>query len=84
MVSTKKLPIGIYEYRVEQEPYTELPSEGYEQGYALPHWSDREFGRMSEILPDKHGTLSSYINGRCRCELCRAAKHDYYQRRKAS
>jgi hypothetical protein len=31
-----------YEYLVEQEPYTGLPKDGYEQGYSLPHWSDRE------------------------------------------
>ena len=29
-----------------------------------------------------HGTYSRYTNGRCRCELCRAAKAAYMRKRR--
>jgi hypothetical protein len=75
-----KLPLRLsfYEYRIEQEPYTEdLPPEGYEQGYRLPHPYDRGF------VVDQHGNYSTYVQG-CRCTKCRMAQSEYGRARRDS
>lgn len=37
----------------------------------------RRWWRINTDMPIKHGTYSAYVNRKCRCELCRAAKRDY-------
>lgn len=45
----------------------------------------RHHGRLQHDRAElRHGTVSAYIRGGCRCDFCKAAKRDYYQKRLAS
>ena len=40
--------------------------------------------RLRETEPPRHGTLHSYINYSCRCDLCKEAQREHYRKRRAT